>query len=93
MADGIARRRGVRKERKGVVVSKSGDKSIVVLVERRKPHPRYGKVVKQSRKCHAHDENNEASVGDTVRIVETRPLSHMKRWRLLEIGNKQAAKG
>ena len=78
-------KRGVRKERRGVVVSKSGDKTIVVLVERKKKHPLYSKVLKDSKKFHAHDEENSANVGDKVRIVECRPLSRMKRWRLIEV--------
>ena len=77
--------RGVRKERRGVVVSKSGDKTIVVKVERKKRHPLYGKVVKHLKKFHAHDEGNLAKVGDPVRIIECRPMSKMKRWRLLEV--------
>ncbi|MCK5849452.1 MAG: 30S ribosomal protein S17 [Kiritimatiellae bacterium] len=79
------KKRGVRKERSGVVVSKSGDKTIVVLVERKKKHPLYSKVLKDSKKYHAHDEKNIANVGDKVRIVESRPLSRMKRWRLQEV--------
>ncbi|MDI6774725.1 MAG: 30S ribosomal protein S17 [Verrucomicrobiota bacterium] len=77
--------RGMRKQRRGVVVSRSGDKTIVVRVETRGRHPKYGKVMSQYAKFHAHDEKNEARVGDTVRISETRPLSRLKRWRLLEI--------
>jgi small subunit ribosomal protein S17 len=77
--------RGNRKERVGVVVSDVQDKTIVVNVDRRKQHPLYKKVVRVSKKFTAHDENNEAKKGDTVRIVETRPLSKQKRWRLLEI--------
>jgi small subunit ribosomal protein S17 len=77
--------RGNRKERVGVVVSDVQDKTIVVNVDRRKQHPLYKKVVRVSKKFTAHDENNEARKGDTVRIVETRPLSKQKRWRLLEI--------
>lgn len=80
--------RASRKTRKGTVVSKSGDKSIVVSVERRLLHPVYGKVVKAHRKCHTHDENNTAKVGDTVVIMETRPLSKLKRWRLVSIEEK-----
>ena len=80
--------RGSRKVRKGTVVSKSGDKSIVVRVERRLRHPVYGKVVKASVKFHAHDEQNAAKVGDTVVIMETRPLSKTKRWRLVSIEEK-----
>ena len=77
--------RGNRKERVGVVVSDVQDKTIVVNVDRRKQHPLYKKVVRVSKKFTAHDENNEARKGDTVRIVETRPLSKNKRWRILEI--------
>ena len=77
--------RGNRKERVGVVVSDVQDKTIVVNVDRRKQHPLYKKVVRVSKKFTAHDENNEAKKGDTVRIVETRPLSKNKRWRLVEI--------
>jgi small subunit ribosomal protein S17 len=80
-----AKKQGMRKELKGVVVSRSGDKTIVVLVETRRRHPKYEKVVRHSAKFHAHDEKNDARVGDRVRIVETRPLSRMKRWRLVEI--------
>lgn len=80
--------RGNRKERVGVVVSDVQDKTIVVNVERRTPHPLYKKIVKVSKKFTAHDENNEARKGDTVRIAETRPLSKNKCWRLLEIISK-----
>ena len=77
-----------RKQRNGVVVSDRMDKSIVVLVERRLKHPLYGKFVKLSKKFMAHDEKNEAKIGDKVRIMETRPLSKRKRWRLVEILEK-----
>ena len=77
--------RGRRKERRGVVVSSAMEKTIVVRVETVKPDPRYKKVVRRSRKFHAHDERNEANVGDVVRIVETRPLSKTKTWRLAEV--------
>ena len=77
--------RGHRKERVGVVISDVQDKTIVVKVDRRTQHPLYKKVVKVRKKFTAHDENNEAKVGDTVRIAETRPLSKNKCWRLLEI--------
>jgi len=80
--------RGRSQERRGVVVSDSMDKTIVVRVESIKAHPRYKKVVRRSAKFHAHDERNEASVGDVVRIVETRPLSKTKTWRLAEIVEK-----
>ncbi|MBQ3787981.1 MAG: 30S ribosomal protein S17 [Bacteroidales bacterium] len=77
--------RNLRKERIGVVVSNKMDKSIVILVERKVKHPKYGKFVKKSTKFMAHDEKNEANMGDTVRIMETRPLSKNKCWRLVEI--------
>ena len=80
--------RNLRKERIGVVVSNKMDKSIVVLVERKVKHPKYGKFVKKSTKFMAHDEKNEANIGDTVRIMETRPLSKNKCWRLVEIVEK-----
>ena len=77
--------RGRRQERRGVVVSSAMDKTIVVRVDAVKAHPRYKKVVRRSSKFHAHDEQNQAKVGDVVRIVETRPLSKRKNWRLAEI--------
>ena len=77
--------RGRRQERQGTVVSAGADKTIVVRVDVVKLHPRYKKVVKRSTRLHAHDEQNEAKLGDVVRLVETRPLSRMKRWRLQEI--------
>ena len=77
--------RGRRQERRGVVVSNAMDKTIVVKVDVIKSHPRYKKVVRRSVKFHAHDEQNAANVGDVVRIVETRPMSATKRWRLAEI--------
>jgi small subunit ribosomal protein S17 len=77
-----------RKERRGVVVSDAMDKTIVVRIDVAQKHERYGKVVRRSSKLHAHDEQNAAGVGDHVRIVETRPLSATKRWRLLEILEK-----
>ena len=80
--------RNLRKERIGVVVSNKMDKSIVVAVERKKKHPMYGKFVKKTTKFVAHDEKNECSIGDTVRIMETRPLSKTKNWRLVEIVEK-----
>ena len=85
MSDVEIKKRGMRKKQKGVVVSKSGDKTVVVLVERKKQHPLYKKFVRQSKKFYVHDEKNEAKIGDRVCIVETRPLSHLKRWRLTEI--------
>jgi len=77
--------RGQRKTRVGSVVSDRMDKTIVVSVERRFAHPLYGKQVKRHKKYYAHDEENQARTGDVVRIVETRPLSLKKRWRLTEI--------
>jgi len=77
--------RGRRQERRGVVVSDAMDKTIVVKVDTVKAHPRYKKVVRRSTKFHAHDEQNSAKVGDLVRIVETRPLSKTKNWRLAEV--------
>jgi small subunit ribosomal protein S17 len=77
--------RGRTQERRGVVVSSAMDKTIVVKVDVIKSHPKYKKVVRRSVKFHAHDEQNSANVGDVVRIVETRPLSATKRWRLAEI--------
>jgi small subunit ribosomal protein S17 len=77
--------RGRRQERQGTVVSAASDKTIVVRVDTVKVHPRYKKVIKRSTRLHAHDEENQAKPGDVVRIIETRPLSRMKRWRLQEI--------
>lgn len=80
--------RNLRKVRQGIVVSSVNDKTIVVAVKERKPHPIYGKMITSTKKFHAHDENNECGLGDTVKIMETRPLSKMKRWRLVEIVEK-----
>ncbi len=77
--------RKFRKQRIGLVTSASMDKSITISVERRLQHPIYGKFVKKSKKFMVHDEKNECNVGDTVKIMETRPLSKRKRWRLVEI--------
>ena len=77
--------RNLRKERIGVVASNKMDKTIVVVIERRTKHPIYGKFVKKSTRFFAHDEKNECNIGDTVRIMETRPLSKKKCWRLVEI--------
>jgi len=77
--------RNLRKERTGLVVSDKMDKSITVVVERKEKHPIYGKFLKRTKKLIAHDENNECNMGDTVVIAETRPLSKIKRWRLVEI--------
>ena len=83
MTDATERNR--RKSRVGVVVSDAADKTISVEIALSRSHPKYGKVVRKNRKLHAHDEANDARVGDTVRIVETRPLSKTKRWRLDEV--------
>jgi len=80
--------RNLRKERIGTVTSNKMDKTITVAVERKVKHPIYGKFIKKTTRFHAHDEKNEASVGDVVRISETRPLSKTKRWRLVEIVEK-----
>ncbi len=80
--------RNLRKERIGLVLSNKMDKTITVAVHFKEKHPIYGKFVNKSKKYHAHDENNECSVGDTVRLMETRPLSKTKRWRLVEIIEK-----
>ena len=77
--------RNLRKEKVGVVVSDKMEKSIIVAVKRKVKHPIYGKFVNKTTKFHAHDENNTCNVGDTVRIMETRPLSKTKCWRLVEI--------
>ena len=78
-------KRNLRKERIGVVVSNKMDKSIVVEIERREKHPIYGKFIKKTSRFMAHDEKNDCNIGDTVRIMETRPLSRRKCWRLVEI--------
>ena len=78
-------KRNARKVVTGTVVSISGDKSITVKADYRKRHPKYGKMMTVSKKFHAHDENNECGIGDLVTIMETRPLSKTKRWRLVEI--------
>jgi small subunit ribosomal protein S17 len=77
--------RGTRKTRVGVVVSDKMDKTVVVSIERRVQHPVYGKMVRRTKRLKAHDEQNDAKTGDTVRIMETRPLSKDKRWRIVEI--------
>ena len=80
--------RSLRKERVGVVVSDKMQKTIVVKIDERVSHPKYGKIMKRSVKVKAHDENNECGIGDKVRIMETRPLSKSKNWRLVEIVEK-----
>lgn len=80
--------RSKRKHRQGMVLKKKMDKGIVVWVERKLRHPRYQKVIKSGKKYYVHDEKNEAQVGDTVAIMESRPISKLKRWRLVEIIRK-----
>jgi small subunit ribosomal protein S17 len=80
--------RNLRKTRSGVVTSNKMDKTITVAIERKVKHPLYGKFVKKTSKFHAHDEKNECSIGDTVKIMETRPISKLKRWRLVEVIEK-----
>ena len=80
--------RNARKVRTGTVISLSGDKTITVQIEYRKHHPKYGKMMTIHKKLHCHDEKNEAGLGDTVRVMETRPLSKTKRWRLVDIVEK-----
>jgi small subunit ribosomal protein S17 len=77
--------RNLRKERTGVVFSNKMDKTITIAVKWKEKHPIYGKFVNKTKKYHAHDEKNDCNIGDTVRIMETRPLSKLKRWRLTEI--------
>jgi small subunit ribosomal protein S17 len=80
--------RNLRKTRQGVVISNKMDKTIVIAAKFKEKHPIYGKFVRKTKKYHVHDENNECGIGDTVRIMETRPLSKTKRWRLKEIVEK-----
>ena len=80
--------RGYRKERIGTVISDKMDKTIVVAIKTKKKHPLYGKTVNYTNKLKAHDENNECGVGDTVKVMETRPLSKDKRWRLVQVIEK-----
>ena len=84
----MSEERGMRKTRVGVVVSDQMDKTITVAVKYRVRHPLYGKIINRTTKLKAHDENNECGIGDTVRLMETRPLSRDKRWRLVEIIEK-----
>ena len=84
----MAEARGMRKTRTGVVVSDKMDKTIVVEIRTRVRHPLYGKIMNRTNKIKAHDENNECGIGDTVRVMETRPLSKDKHWRLVEIIEK-----
>jgi len=83
--------RGKRKERTGIVISDAMDKTLVVKVERRVRHPLYGKEMRMSKTCFVHDEANRAKLGDKVRIMETPPLSRMKRWRLVDVVQPGAA--
>ena len=80
--------RALRKTRVGKVVSDKMDKTIVIAIADNVKHPTYGKIIKRTVKIHAHDENNECGIGDTVKVMETRPLSKDKRWRLVEIIEK-----
>ena len=80
--------RALRKVRVGMVVSDKMDKTVVIAIEDNVKHPVYGKIIKRTLKVHAHDENNECGLGDKVRIMETRPLSKTKRWRVVEIIEK-----
>ena len=84
----MAEQRGIRKERVGVVVSDKMDKTIIIEIRTRVKHPLYGKIQNRTEKFKAHDENNDCGIGDTVRVMETRPLSKDKRWRLVEIVEK-----
>jgi small subunit ribosomal protein S17 len=84
----MAEERNRRKVRTGVVVSDKADKTITVNVQRQEVHPKYGKIIRLSKKYKAHDEKNESHIGDTVRTMETRPLSKTKCWRLVEIVEK-----
>ena len=80
--------RNLRKERIGIVTSNKMEKSVVVMVETKIMHPKYGKFVKYSKKFMAHDEKGECGIGDTVKIMETRPMSKLKRWRIVEVIEK-----
>lgn len=80
--------RGTRKVRQGLVVSTAQDKTCVVEIKERKQHPVYGKMITSTKKLHVHDEENQASLGDTVSVMETRPISKLKHWRLVEIVEK-----
>ena len=84
----MAEVRGIRKTRTGIVVSDKMDKTIVVEIRRLVKNPLYGKIMNRTEKFKAHDENNECGIGDTVRVMETRPLSKDKRWRLVEVVEK-----
>ena len=92
MSEEVKKVRGVRKTRTGVVISRSGDKAVVVMAERRIPHPKYGKIIRQRRKFHARDDNT-CKVGDRVKIEECRPLSKTIRWRVLKAADAAKAEG
>ena len=85
------KKRGLRKTQQGTVSSNKMDKTVTIVIERQFPHPMYEKYVRRRVKLHAHDEKNEASVGDVVEVMETRPLSKLKRWRLTRIVRKAEA--
>jgi small subunit ribosomal protein S17 len=87
-AASMSEQRGLRKVREGIVISDKMNKTIIVEVKTRVRHPLYGKIMNQSTKLKVHDENNECGIGDTVSVMETRPLSKTKRWRLVEIVEK-----
>ena len=84
----MSEERGLRKTRIGVVVSDKMDKTCVIKIQTRVRHPLYGKIMNRTSKLKVHDENNECGIGDTIKVMETRPLSHDKRWRLVEIIEK-----
>ncbi len=84
----MSEQRNSRKVRQGVVVSAANSKTAVIEIEEHKPHPVYKKMISSTKKFHAHDENNECGIGDTVLIMETRPLSKLKRWRVVKIVEK-----
>ena len=84
----MADNQSIQRVLQGQVLSNKSDKSITVAVVRYERHPVYGKYIKRTLKCHAHDENNECNIGDTVRIVQSRPISKTKTWRLIEIVEK-----
>lgn len=84
----MSEERNMRKTRTGIVVSDKMDKTVVVAIKDNVRHPLYGKIIKRTVKIHAHDENNQCGIGDTVSVMETRPLSKTKRWRVVEIIEK-----
>ncbi len=88
MANTVNKKRGIRKTRTGIVISNKMDKTVVVAIKDNVRSPLYGKIVKRTKKLHVHDENNECGIGDRVVVMETRPLSKTKRWRVVEIIEK-----